>query len=152
MSEGKRPGGLTALAVFNFMFFANQGVGIVGLLAMYAFAGRIKVNSKDPQAKAQMEAFQDLGMGEVFLLVAVMALTGLLLLLSGIGYLKQKRVLGRGMGNGYAILGVITTVAVVNLQPEALGGGFTLMTILGLLYPVLTLAMINMTFKEDFIN
>jgi hypothetical protein len=32
------------------------------------------------------------------------------------------------------------------------GGGFNLGTILGLVYPVITLFLLNTTFKEDFVN
>ena len=41
MSEGKRPGGLTALAVINFVFAAWGLIGLLGLVAMFAFIGKI---------------------------------------------------------------------------------------------------------------
>ena len=43
----------------------------------------------------------------------------------------------------------VTTAVVLANTPV---GGFTLGTLQGLIYPVLTLYLLNVTFKEDFIR
>jgi hypothetical protein len=43
-------------------------------------------------------------------------------------------------------------VVTAALLPENIGGGTSIMTILGLVYPVLTLVLLNTTFKHDFIR
>jgi len=68
------------------------------------------------------------------------------MIVSGVGYLGQKRFLGRTMGNAYAV---------TSLASSGLGivvSGFGIGTIIGLVYPVLTLALINGTFKDDLVN
>ena len=79
-------------------------------------------------------------------------LTAVLLLLSGIGYLKQKKILGWGVGNAYGIISIVSSVVSGFLFPSEMGGGFQIMTIVGLIYPVLTLILLNTTFKDDLTN
>lgn len=153
MSEGKRPGGLTALAIINLVFSAFTGLGALGMIALLALMDTMVSaveKTNDAEAQAQMAAMDDLGAGFWMFLIAMSLVSALLLLLSGIGYLQQKKFLGRTMGNAYAVLGVAGTAISAMQTPEALGGGFNLSTILGLIYPVLTLIFINGTFKEDF--
>ena len=40
MSEGKRPGGLTALAVLNFIFGGLGAIGALGLIACFGFGSK----------------------------------------------------------------------------------------------------------------
>ena len=102
--------------------------------------------------KAQIEAFQNMGL-PVFIFIFILSLaSGVLLLLSGIGYLKQKKFLGRIIGNLYAVITIISSVISGIIFPSDLGGGFNIMTIVGLIYPVLTLILLNTTFKEDLTN
>ena len=69
-----------------------------------------------------------------------------MLIVSGIGYLKQRRVMGRGFGNAYGILGVAGNAYAATTM------GFNFGVLLGFLYPVLTLLLINTTFKDDLVN
>jgi hypothetical protein len=137
MAEGKRPGGLTALAVLNFVF---AGLGILALLALLALVGAVD--------KAASDSGGHLGAGMVYLLIAFGLLRMALLLASGVGYLGQKRKLGRTFGNAYGVLGLIDTVLGIALVSGSTGIG----TIIGLIYPVLTLILINTTFKDDLVN
>ncbi len=151
MNEGKRPGGLTALAVLNFIFSGAGLLGILGTIAMFALFGAMAENMDD-QARAQAEALQAIGQPLLIFLLVLSALSTILLLFSGIGYIKQKKFLGRTLGNAYAILAMISAVAsAVMLKPE-IGGGFSIGAIIGFIYPVLTLILLNTTFKEDFTN
>lgn len=153
MSEGKRPGGLTALAVINFVFGGINALGALGMAAMLALintavgaAGEAGDESMSEAAKA----WEEVGMGLFYFLFLLMAVTAFLLIASGVGYLKQKKVLGRGLGNAYAILQIVYAIVWGMMVTTEAGGGFSIMTIVGLVYPLLTLALLNTTFKHDF--
>ena len=152
MSEGKRPGGLTALAVINFVFAAWGLIGLLGLVAMFAFFGKIPTDQMDETQKAQIEAFQNMGLSMFIFIFALSIISGLLLLLSGIGYLKQKKLLGWGLGNVYGIVSIISSIISAFMFPVEIGGGFRITTMIGLIYPIVTLVLLNTTFKEDFTN
>lgn len=152
MNEEKRPGGLTALAVINLIFSGWGLIGLIGLAALFAFIGKIPTEDMQEAQRAQMEAFQNMGL-PVFIFIFILSLvSSVLLLLSGIGYLKQKKFLGWILGNIYAVITIISSVVSGILFVPELGGGFNIMTMVGLIYPVLTLILLNTTFKEDLTN
>ena len=151
MNEGKRPGGLTALAVLNFIFSGWGLLGIMGTITMIVLFGKLAENM-DEQARTQWEALQAIGLPWLIGLLALSALSSILLLFSGIGYIKQKKFLGRTLGNAYAILAMISGVASALIMKPEIGGGFTIGAIIGFIYPLLTLILLNTTFKEDFTN
>src|SRR5688500_4844486 len=105
MSEGQRPGGLTALAVINVVFGGFELLGAAGTAAAIAV----------PQIR---EAYEE-GLGEpvtngmLLLLLAAGLVDGALLVTSGIGYLKQKRVLGRWLGNAYVVCSLAASTALM---------------------------------------
>ena len=138
MQEGERPGGLTALAVINFVFAGLSVLSLLGTAVFFAFIDKIPTDEMDAAQRATIEALN--------------LLTVLLLLLSGIGYLKQKRALGRMVGNAYAVISIASSVVSAVMFARELGGGFNIMTIVGLIYPILTLVLLNTTFKEDLTN
>jgi hypothetical protein len=153
MSEGtrSRPGGLTALAVINFVF---GGWGVIGIMMILFFIGLLSMAGaelqreidKDPNLKKQMAEMP--GVGFLFLVVAINAVEVVLLIISGVGYLKQKRFLGRTLGNVYAGLALLGFALVLAMWPSSFGIG----SLVGLIYPILTLILLNFTFKDDFIN
>ena len=152
MNEEKRPGGLTALAVINFIFSGWSIIGLLGLVAMFAFIGIIPTDQMQEPQKTQFEAFQDMGV-YVFVIIFVLSLiSSVLLLLSGIGYLKQKKFLGRTIGNLYAVIAIVTSIISGMMFPSELTGGFNIGSIIGLIYPVLTLILLNTTFRDDLTN
>lgn len=137
-----RPGGLTALAVLNFVFGGFAVLAIFGLLALLSLA-----NSAVSQASGgQTSLTQTPGAGVVYFMVLIAIVQAGLLITSGVGYLGLKRTTGYVLGNVYGIVGV----ANVLLNFVLVGGGFGFMTILGLAYPVITLALLNTTFKNCF--
>lgn len=73
----------------------------------------------------------------------------MLLLLSGIGYLTQKRFLGRVVGNIYAFFGIIAVLISLLILPKEIGGGFGTSAIIGLIYPTLTLILLDTAFIDD---
>ncbi len=154
MTEGKRPGGLTALAVLNFVFGGFNGLGVLGLLAVLALVTGAQAagDSGAEGAKKISEALKDMPMGVFYFALALAVVNTILLIASGVGYIQQKKFLGRTLGNCYGGLAVIAAlVSGLMLKPEA-GGGFGIGAIIGLIYPVLTLILLNSTFKEDFVR
>ena len=83
--------------------------------------------------------------------MAVSIVRAVLLTVSGFGYHRLKRFLGRRLGNIGAVVGLIYVVAAIYLPP-VLGGGFSMAFIIGLVYPLFTLLLLNTIFKEDFVN
>ncbi len=152
MQERERPGGLTALAVINFVFAGFSVLSLLGTAAFFTLVDNIPTDQMDAAQRAQIEALQNLGTGALVFIFAINLLSGLLLLLSGIGYLKQQKVLGWMVGNAYAVVSIVSSVVSAMMFARELGGGFNIMTIVGLVYPILTLVLINTTFKEDLTN
>jgi hypothetical protein len=159
MTAGKRPGGLTALAVLNFVF---GGFGALGVLAMGALIALVNVGanaasdaaaeSGDVATQAVIEAWSEAGMGFFYLILILSLLGTILMIASGVGYLQQKKFLGRTLGSAYALLSILQALISGMLLAEEAGGGFGLTTLVGLIYPVLTLILLNTTFKEDFVR
>lgn len=154
MSEGKRPGGLTALAVLNFVW---TGLGAFIMLGLGWWLAVINVPElqaslpKSDEMDAALNAMRALGTSGLIVLIAGEGLLTLLLLVSGIGYMKQRAFLGRTLGTVYALLSIASTIAKTQLiESKEAGGGFELLTILVIVYPLLTLVLLNTTFKEDF--
>ncbi|NIP27109.1 MAG: hypothetical protein GWN67_28945 [Phycisphaerae bacterium] len=152
MSEEKRPGGLTALAVINFVFSGWGLLSLLGLAAFFAFIGVIPTEELQEPQRSQFEAFKDMGVPLFVFIFALTLISSVLLLLSGIGYLKQKKFLGRTLGNIYAIIAIVSSVVSGIMFPSELGGGFNIGSIIGLIYPVVTLILLNTTFRDDLTN
>lgn len=145
MAEGKRPGGLTALAVLNFIF---GGFGAIGaLLFLTASVLVSKASSAIEDAGGTVHSTGP-GMAILWINFLLLTVSAILLITSGVGYIKQRRFLGRTLGTGYALVSIGSTV--INLA--LIGGGFGIGTIIGLVYPVLTLILVNTTFKDDLTN
>ena len=102
--------------------------------------------------RKQIEAFQNMGLSVFVLIFALSVTSNVLLLISGIGYLKQKKVMGWLVGNAYAILSIVSSIVTGMMFASELGGGFNIGTIIGLIYPVITLILLNTTFKDDLVN
>jgi hypothetical protein len=152
MEQEKRPGGLTALAVFNFIFAGLGVIGFMGFAALLGLRNVIPTDNMQPDQRAQFEAFQEMGTLFFVAILALMLVSMVLEIISGIGYLKQKRGMGWMVGNVYAIFSMVSGVVSGLVMKPELGGGFNIGAILGFVYPVLTLILLNSTFKEDFTN
>jgi hypothetical protein len=136
MSLGKRPGGLTALAVLNFVF---GGFGAIG--ALLGFAGLSIIRKGIQEAEAAGLKYDGQSLTGAYLVIGLTALAAVLLIASGVGYLKQTKT-GRTLGNMYALTSIAGTVVGV-----VTGGGVGALTILFSIYPLLTLILINSSFK-----
>lgn len=141
-SQG-RPGGLTALAVLNFVF---GGFGVIGGIVIMATAGVVHsvADSSARQGADTSAAAPAIGL---LYLIGLLGLVGAgLLIASGVGYIKQKKVLGFWLGHAYAIVSILGNILGVVLVGLGIG------TVIGLAYPVLTLALLNTAFKNSFPN
>lgn len=149
MSAGKRPGGLTALAVINFVF---GGFGLLGAMGMFVILALINgsLGDGDERQREMAKDWEEIGHGVFYAMLGWMVLSSFLLIASGVGYLKQNPFWGRTLGNVYSLLAIALAVVFGMLLKESVGGGFNLGTIVGLVYPVLTLILLNTTFKADF--
>jgi hypothetical protein len=126
MNQEKRPSGLTALAVINFVFSGWGLIGLLGLAAMFAFIGQIPTDNMNETQRAQIEAFQNMGI-PVFIFIFVLSIiSSVLLLLSGIGYIKQKKIMGRWLGNAYGIISIISSVVSGLMLPSEMKGDVSL--------------------------
>ncbi len=143
MAEGKRPGGLTALAVLNFVFGGLGALATLGFLALAAAAGEAVKMAESAGGKYEGPS---VSIWYVFILLG--GVSAALLIVSGVGYIKQKRFLGRTLGTGYALVSLGSTAMGIAL----LKTGFGIGTIIGLIYPLLTLFLVNTTFKDDLVN
>jgi len=156
MASNRRPGGLTALAVINLILGGLSALGALGSLVLIPFLGTMaeqaSMENMPPAQQAQIAALADVSASVFLLLAAINVVTAVLLIASGIGYLKLRKFLGRTLGNAYGVVGVVSTLASMVALPAALGGGFNILVIVNLIYPALTLFLLNVTFKEDFVN
>ena len=140
-----RPGGLTALAVLNFVF---GGLGVIGAISLLALGAMVTAGSNIAEAQGVNMAPVKIGMGILFLLMIIGLVASSLLIVSGVGYIKQKKFLGYTLGTAYACVGILNVI----LNLALIHTGFGFMAILGLAYPVVTLALLNTAFKNSFPN
>jgi hypothetical protein len=148
-----RPRGVTALAILNFFFGACFAAGLFGYLRRLAY---IPVESHSPLSQweeRQGVAIVHLGIAWYSLLAVGIGVTAMLLIVSGIGYLKLNRFHGRALGNIAVLLSIVAGLfAAFWLPPKVLDGGLTGFTAINFTYPLLTLFLLNVTFRKYFVN
>jgi hypothetical protein len=142
MSDGRRPGGLTVLAVLNFVFGCFGVIGIIGLVGILAVA------DAETRAEFTRALGSEPGSGTLALrLLLEVAAVGLMLA-AGVGYLGMRRFLGRTIGNAYATLSLVGTALVLAMSAAAVNLG----VLIGVTYPIVTLILLNTTFKDDLVR
>ena len=151
MEEKDRPGGLTALAVINFIFAALSLLGIFAPFITRILISSMPMDQMNDAQVAQLTAIQNMSGLTLAVITCMGVILFLLLLLSGIGYLKQKKVMGRILGSSYGALSIINTVMSTVIFSGALGRSFGIGAIIGLIYPVLTLLLLNFIYQDDLI-
>jgi hypothetical protein len=131
-----RPGGLTALAVINFIIAGFFGLGLLGLVIVLAGTG--------DRPKGVSESY--LYMRTLFLACDVT-----LLVVAGVGYLRQRRVMGRWLGSAEAVFSLLFFGYVLGYT---LGQGhpFMFSALQQLIYPGITLVLLNVVFRENLVN
>lgn len=135
----QRPGGLTTLAVFNFIF---GGFSVILTLILLAAVAVIEAGVDGTEVN-----LKDTSIPLLYVSLLLTIISAGLLITSGVGYIKQKLFIGRKLGNAYVACSLIgTTIGI------AAGDGFGVSTIIMVIYPLLTVFLINTTFKEDLVN
>lgn len=155
MTPGTRPGGLTAFAIINFIIASMSFVNGLFALAAPTLIDVFPTKGLPAEKLEQMNQIKDVMSRPIVQIVVSMGIpVSALLVISGIGYLKQKRIMGRLIGNVYALLAVTVTVVGFLVIDIDVGIPFAqeLMMIIDLVYPVLTLILLNTSFRDDFPN
>jgi hypothetical protein len=137
---GQRPGGLTVLAVLNFIFAG------LGLIAYVIVGGLLAIFSG---------AAAGIGAGSaiagsiilVWLLLIVNIAYCIFLVISGLGFLKQSKKKGQKMGFICGVIGIIGTIIGI-IMTSSFGG----MSILGIAYPLLLIILPQTVLKDGFVN
>ena len=150
MDEDQRPGGLTALAVFNFIFTALNILGCFGLIFAPVFLDMVPPEQMTDEIRAQRELYQNMDSLTFVLMLAPAVISAVLLLLSGIGYLQRKSFLGRDLGNIYAVLAIITSITTPFITGAQTGMSVYIGMAIGMIYPVITLLLLNLKYKKYF--
>ncbi|HZS42499.1 MAG TPA: hypothetical protein VFF06_36965 [Polyangia bacterium] len=115
---------------------------MLGLLAAFAAVAMVS------KMASSMGATGGSGAGVLYASIALGLVSVLLLIVSGIGYIGQKRMLGRTLGTVYGVISLANTVIGIAL----LHSGFGFSTIIGLVYPLLTLYLVNVVYKDNLVN
>jgi F0F1-type ATP synthase membrane subunit c/vacuolar-type H+-ATPase subunit K len=135
-----RPGGVTALAVFNFIFGGLSGlINLVGLAAVGMVVRQAEQDAKITGQDVPSEAFLYATM--LFALVRAA-----LLITAGVGYLGRKKFVGRMLANAYAILALIAIAIEIAFAKQT----FTILNLVDFVYPLITLFLANVIFRKDF--
>jgi len=156
--EGRRPTGLLVLAIINFVF---AGWAVVGtpLLLIIAFLKdtileflkeRYEEGTVDEESYEQiLELYASLPEGAALIVISVIGLiVPILLTFAAVGYLKQRKVMGRGIGNLYSLVALLNVALWIALGPK----GMQFLLLFDIVYPVITLILLNTVFRDDFVN
>lgn len=152
LPRSDRPGALVALAVLNFVFGGGTLLGALINFAQLPAGGGMPawdqslMNAPPPPGLAKFLEWMTPTPEYLWATSLLGLIAGVLMVLSGIGYLRQKKFLGRTLGNAFAVVAIIGVVVGLSLSKL----GFFLIP--GMAYPVITLVMVNTTLRKDFIN
>jgi hypothetical protein len=170
MSEpGVRPGGLTALAVINFVWAAFELMaGAFTATSPVTLPLAVAQAEKDLAAESRPEKRDELARGVEQLKETndvvqknpglaifsggVEGFLGLLLVVAGIGYLKLRRFLGRTLGVVYAIIAVCWEIAFILYVQKHMDQTPGIFALIGFIYPAVTIFALLVTFRDDFVN
>ena len=122
MAASDRPGGLTALATFNFVGALIMVMFTIGQIASVAQGG--------PEASV--------------LQLTLFAANTVLLVLSGIGYMIRSRPLGWGLGHAYVAAAIALNYVLITQDAR-----FSIQHLFVFVPPVLNLVLINTAFRID---
>jgi len=137
-----RPGGLTALAIFNFVF---GGLGVLGGVLNLALG---EVNLKNLEQAARLFGDSPPSAGLYYAVHGLDTLRAGLLIMAGVGYLGVRKTLGRKVGNVYAVIALIGIFLEASMLPHM----FSIMSLSSFVYPLITLFLLNVIFRKDFVR
>ncbi len=137
-----RPGGLTALSIFNFIFG-----GLGGLLHLISIA-TIQMQHTAVEKSYEVMGAEPPSMGFMYLIETFAIVRVALLIVSGVGYLGQRKIIGRLFGNIYAVLALVAIPIEMFKNPL----GFKSTSLLEFAYPLITLFLLNFVFRRDLVR
>ena len=126
------PGGLKAMAIVNFVI---AGFGTVAVIAL-ALGQDNRYDIWEIEGPVTWEHH---------LMICMRMAAVLTILFSGLGYLSLKRVQGWMLGNLYAVISLVNVLMYAFLLDE-----FGTSSLLWLPYPILTLFLLNTTYRKCF--
>ena len=137
-----RPGGLTALSIFNFVFGGLAGLAsLISLATLGAFYPKL--------AEQAQHTGQELpSMGLLYAVYGFAAVRAAVLVTSGIGYLGMRKLIGRWFGNVYAVLALAAIFIEIALTPQQISP----FNLVEFVYPLITLFLLNTVFRKDFVR
>jgi hypothetical protein len=137
-----RPGGLTALAIFNFVF---GGLGLLFSLINLLVADKVL---EAMTAMATMLGKSPPSASAYYLILVLGIVRQGMLIMSGVGYLGLRKFIGRTVGNTYAALALFGIILEATLLP----GITTVLGLMDFVYPMITLFLLNVIFRKDFVR
>ncbi len=143
----RRPGGLTALAVLNFIFAGFSLMGLLFMAVAFVVLSTVNAAELDKAREDIAAAVGNAGLAAIAVNIALSLVALVLQVISAIGLLRMAPVMGRVMGNAFAVVSIVAVVVSV-----VMGIPFGVGTVINLLYPLLTLLLLNFTFRGDFIR
>lgn len=167
MAASDRPGGLTALALFNLAFAIGELFeGIARLVQRHntlrfiekTLPGwRLRGRDSGPfdpglRGEERYQFYVDLGPDTLLLLAVLSLAAALLLALSVRGLLQSQRWMGRWVATIGAVLMVSAALLTVHWFPEELLRESGLALVRGLFYPLMLVAMVHITFRRDLVK
>ena len=137
-----RPGGLTALSIFNFVFGGIEGLlNLIGLATLGMFY--------DKMAEQSQHSGQPIPSLALLYTLAILAVVrAALLVTSGIGYIGMRKLVGRWFGNVYAVMALGSIAFELYQAPQHI----TPFNLLEFVYPLITLFLLNTVFRKDFVR
>ncbi|MBN2351455.1 MAG: ABC transporter permease subunit [Spirochaetales bacterium] len=140
MDRNVRPSGLTALAIINFIFAGLIGFLVMFSLGLLACAG----------AFARTQSAEPLGTEAIGVSVAVSLgniISMALLIVTAIGYLKCNPILGRLLGNIYALV-EITKTTIYLIFYASVVQQLAIFTVIAYIWPLITILFLNIVFRD----
>jgi hypothetical protein len=149
-----RPPVVTLMAICNFFFAALFGIGLVAYFGRMRFIPMVEAHSATlaPTELRQGTAILSLGVTPYYALGVGMVVLTVLMIVSGIGYLYLKRFEGRTLGNVAMLVSIVDALFVTFWLPPVLDGGFNGFSGINFTYPLLTLFLLNRTFRDLFVG
>jgi hypothetical protein len=153
-NPARRPPVVTLLALCNFILAGMFGIGLVAYFGRMRLLPLIEANASSLSATElrQGEAILSLGVTPYYGLGIVMMILTVLLIVSGIGYLYLKKFEGRVLGNVAMLVSIVSALAVTFWVPKVLDGGINGFSSINLTFPLLTLFLLNRTYKDQLVN
>ena len=155
MSTSDRPSGLTALAVINFVTGTFQFFSAVAfLLRRFVFSQRFEGRElgEDEHHAEGLQALLDVPVVESLVYSSLYLAAALLLIVTGVGYLKRKKFFGRHLTTVYVICDLGALALMFAWLPESYIRELGIAVLRMAFYPLFIGAVIHTVFRRDLMR